>query len=374
MTCPHCNKSITYKQRGGRKCGECRRAFAFEPKVHPMALHDVRFRKTVRKLSDGGKLRYTAEQLRHALARKPVAAQKRADAGCIVAPFVVAAVGLGGLVAQTIAPAVGYILAAAIGVVGVFVYKRSRRRPFHPKLPMSAEKFRTEVLDRWQEVYGERPEGLLDPRSLTAPPADAPAVEKLDAVVVSPERDVLLCLLANGVAKQLDVGLLPVAPPFDAWQQAVLERLRKDPDLPVLLLHDASAAGAFLARDLLLLLRLDPRHRIYDLGLNPRRSVLKKRLVVGAPLPDALGARLDTELAEVSGRVRPIRRGRARLTPDEISWLAEGYSSPLLAISPASLSKRIRFALDKIESKHHPHRDARAEAAARAVGFLTWPA
>jgi hypothetical protein len=373
MTCPHCSKSLTYKQRTGRKCGECRREFAFEPRGHPLALHDNRFRRIVKKLSENGELRYTADQLRHAVVRKPVAMQKQSGAGCTAATLVAAAIA-GFVVGAALAPLAGLFVAGIIAIAGGVTISVRRLRPFVPSMPIGLEGFRSTVIDRWRSVYGEAPEGLVDQAAVDAmPPASRPT-EKLDAVVVSPERDVLACLLANNVPKRLHIGLLPVAPPFDAWEQAVLERLQKDPTLPVLLLHDASAAGAFLARDLSLMLRLDPSHRIYDLGLNPKRSIHKKRLTIGRE-PGPLRARLDAELAEVSANVRPIRRGRARLTAEEIAWLSEGNSSPILAISPASLYKRLVFALDKIDSKRHPRRhDARAEAAARAVGFLTWPA
>lgn len=372
MTCPHCSKSVTYKQRTGRKCGECRREFAFEPKGHPLALHDNRFRHIVKKLSENGELRYTADQLRHAVVRKPVAAQKASGAGCTAAALVAAAI-VGFVVGAVVAPLAGLFVAGVVAIAGGVAAALRPRRPFVPSMPVGLEAFRSTVIDRWRSVYGEMPQGLVDEKALTTPSAEAHAVEKLDAVVVSPERDVLVCLLANGAAKRLRVGLLPVAPPFDAWEQTVLERLQKNPNLPVLLLHDASAAGAFLARDLPLMLRLDPRHRIYDLGLNPKRSIHKKRLTIGRE-PGPLRARLDAELAEVSANVHPIRRGRARLTAEEIAWLSDGNSSPILAISPASLYKRIVFALDKIDSKRHPRGDPRAEAAAKAVGFLTWPA
>jgi hypothetical protein len=370
MTCPHCHASLKYKERSGSRCGTCKREFAFEPKGHPLALHDERFRRVVRKLSADGTMRFTAEQLRHALARKPVGAQKRADAGCLVAPFVVAAVAAGGFVADRLSGPAGLAVAAAIAAVGVVVTLLWRRRPFYPQIPMDGGTFRNDVLGRWRRIYGDPPAGLVDAASLADLPAEERPVDGLAAVLVCPVRDVLACLLANGVPRRLRVGLLPTTPPFDPWQQLVLEALRRDPTLPVLVLHDASAEGAFLAHDLPLLLRLDPHHRVYDLGLNPKRSMAKKRLVVGAPVDPKYVARLDAELADAAAH--PIRRGRARLSPDEIAWLRQGYESPVLAISPASLVKRLEFALDKIGRKQKRRRAQ--EDPARAIGFLTWPA
>ena len=370
MICPHCRASLLYKERSNCRCGKCQREFAFEPKSHPLALHDDRFRRVVKKLSDNGTMRFTAEQLRHALARKPVATQKRGDVGCVIAPFVVLAVVVGFVVAEAIAPPAGVAASIAIVVVGAVVTLWRMRRPFYPKIPMDGGRFLGEVVGRWRRIHGDAPAGLVDAASLADLPAEERPVDGLAAVVVCPVRDVLVCLLANGVPRRLRVGLLPTAPPFDPWQQSVLEALRRDPTLPVLVLHDASAEGAFLAHDLPLLLRLDPRHRVYDLGLNPKRSMAKKRLVVGAPVDPKYVARLDAELADAAAH--PIRRGRARLSPDEIAWLRQGYESPVLAISPASLVKRLEFALDKI-GRTRKRRRAQ-EDPARAIGFLTWPA
>ncbi len=372
MICPFCKKSVLFKQRAGGRCGECKREFAFEPKGHALMLHDRRFRKAVEKLGRDG-MRYTADQLRHALSRKPVAAQRRMPAGAVVFLTTVLAVIAGAVSGSLLSSrTIGVVVAIAVVAVGAAVLLFRRRVPFRRTLPMKAEVFRSKVLDRWHEIYGERPEGLVDPESLRHLPEEERPLDDLAAVVVSPVRDVLACLLANHVPRDLRVGLLPTSPPFDAWETKLIETLRRNPRLPVLLLHDASAADAFLARDLPLLLRLDPSHRVYDLGLNPKRSMEKSRLTLGEPLSDALRGRLVAErVGEDSAGARPIRRGRAAVTDEEIAWLQEGNHSPILAVSPANLVKRVRSALDKLASKRA---GARGEArAAQAVGFLTWP-
>lgn len=372
MICPFCKKSVLFKQRAGGRCGECKREFAFEPKGHALMLHDRRFRKAVEKLGRDG-MRYTADQLRHALSRKPVAAQHRMPAGAVVFLAVVVAVIAGAVVGSLLSSrAAGLTVALAVVAFGAAVLLFRPRGAFRHKLPMKAEAFRSKVLDRWREIYGDRPEGLVDPESLRRLPDEERPVDGLAAVVVCPERDVLACLLANHVPRDLRVGLVPTSPPFDAWEAKLVEALRTNPRLPALLLHDASAAGVFLARELPRLLRLDPSHRVYDLGLNPKRSAEKGRLTLGDPLPEALRERLAAEqVGEESAGARPIRRGRAAVTNEEIEWLREGNYSPILAVSPANLVKRVRFALDKLASRRA---GARGKArAAETVGFLTWP-
>lgn len=372
MICPFCKKSVLFKQRARGRCGECKREFAFEPKGHALMLHDLRFRKVVEKLGRDG-MRYTADQLRHALSRKPVAAQRRMSAGSVVFTALFSAVIAGAVVGSLLSSrTIGLAVALAVVAFGAAVLLFRPRGAFRHKLPMKAEVFRSKVLDRWEEIYGEPPHGLVDPESLRRLPDDERPLDGLAAVVVCPERDVLACLLANHAPRDLRVGLLPTSPPFDAWETKLIETLRRNPRLPVLLLHDASAAGIYLARDLPLLLRLDPSHRVYDLGLNARRSTEKRRLTLYGHVTDRLRERLAAEhVGEDVAGARPIRRGRAAVTNEEITWLQEGNYSPILALSPASLLKRLRFALEKLR----PRRTATPAVArsAETVGFLTWP-
>src|SRR5689334_23255250 len=97
MICPHCNTSLTYRERSGKTCGTCHKSFVFEPKGHPLGLHDLRFWKTLQKVSDNGRLYVTADQLRYALSRKPVAAQTRFPLGCGVIASLAAGVFVGWL-------------------------------------------------------------------------------------------------------------------------------------------------------------------------------------------------------------------------------------------------------------------------------------
>jgi hypothetical protein len=381
MLCPHCKKTLLYRERGGRQCSACKCEFAFEPKTGPLRLHDLRFRKTVAKVGDNGRLRYTADQLRHFLARKVVAAQKPTSLGVLVTGTLLAAFLAGTAVSAVVSPRLGIPLALLVLIAGAAFGWRQSRRPFHPRMPIDAAKFATDVLGRWQKVYGGAPDGLINEASLRDPARAALATEGLRAVVVCPERGVLACLLANRIPEKLRVGLLPTEPPFDAWEEAILAVLRKEPRLPILLLHDASAAGALLAQDLPLLLRLSPEHRIVDLGLNPRRSIEKQRLRLGAPVPQQALDRLRAQALDgapptgPAHNARPLRRRRAVLTPLELAWLEQGHYSPVLALAPADIVKRVTAGLERVAARRGAERPAESSEPipARAVTFLSWP-
>ena len=70
MQCPHCKANVTRKERSGNVCSKCYQEFAFEPKQHPLGLNDLRFQRTVAKISENDKLYFTSSQLQFALSRK----------------------------------------------------------------------------------------------------------------------------------------------------------------------------------------------------------------------------------------------------------------------------------------------------------------
>ncbi len=367
MTCPHCNRTVKYRQRTKCTCDLCKKEFAFEPKDHPIALHDLRFRKTIDHLGQGG-LKFTAGQLRFALIRKAQAPAGIKSSVLLFFPLL----GVALFVIFYLADMPEKGVAAGLGVMGALAILKVINSSATPPW-MSEVSFRGQVLDRWKAVYREAPKGLVDEAvTPTAPDSEQPQTN-LAAVLVCPEHEVMTCLLANRVPRELRLGLLSSAPPFTPRETALLELLRSKPQLPILLLHDASAEGVLLARDLPQILGLKPGHRIFDLGLHPKKSMAKGRFVFEIGVPAELSARLARESlgADVAGS-RAIRRGRAQVSPTELTWLQKGKCSPILALSPDSLIKRLKFALNKLASKRSAA--TTVSESREAVGFLTWPA
>jgi hypothetical protein len=122
------------------------------------------------------------------------------------------------------------------------------------------------------------------------------------------------------------------------------------PDLPVIVLHDASLQGSLFAD----YARGTLGPRAFLAGLAPRTVLASRsplRLREDAPPPEDLA-----------------RLGRDSLTQEEIDWLAEGWWSPIAAIPPARLLSAVDRAVQQIEEMSDPDRRR-----AQAVGFLTWP-
>jgi len=176
---------------------------------------------------------------------------------------------------------------------------------------------------------------------------------------------------ANGVPGRLGLALLPGAAPFSAGEQAALEVLRRDPTIPVLLLHDASMEGCLLVETVLPSLGLSPRHHLIDIGLHPR-DVMKHWLVtLYQHVPSDTWRRFQ-EFAALPEQTR-IARG-VRLDGTELKWLEDCIYSPVRALTPKQLIGLIRHAVARA-TRVAPRRnnEALAERRAQAVGFLTWP-
>ena len=336
MICPHCTANLKRKDRPGQRCGTCKKPFVFEPKANPFALHDVKVRRLAAKLGEDNNW-YTTTQLWYAAARKSNKASNDGTAGCgIVVPIiggvVLLGIGIGGdTPALTVVGAVLLVISAtiiALRMAGVM------KRAVVVKMPL--DQFRKEILGGWSRVYGNPPGGIVDePKLRPGPPPPQPAF-----AILSPDRAVLACLQANDVGR---------------WFKAALAARVADlpPAVPVAVLHDASLDGeVFLAT---------ARHelrgrRVVDLGLRPRAVLAAK---------DPFKLRTKDRQPE---RIAWLK-ANTDLTPKELEWLGDGWSSPIAALRPAQLLARVKKVATHFSGANDP-----AQRAAAAVGFMTWPA
>lgn len=167
MICPHCQKNLRHRERGGRTCSSCKRVFALEPKDNTLRLHDVRMRKLIEKLGNGEGLRYTPTQLWYAAARNRLSTGD-VPPGCTAALLVVVTVFLVVLISgisefdpDVVGPTVG--VAGAFLVLSLLLVARSSRRAKRTgtvEVPMSLDIFLSAIIDRWVAVHGGPPAGL----------------------------------------------------------------------------------------------------------------------------------------------------------------------------------------------------------------------
>lgn len=364
MICPHCAADLKYRERTGRRCSRCRREFALEPKTDTFGLHDLRMRRVVSLLTDPvttprpegaerpliGPMRYTAEQLRFATARKTIAATKRIPSGWFTAIRVLLVLGFfSGFIAMTsnsgllpvvlvVVPVLGVLL-----LVGHFSTLDNRRYPGEPVTP---EKF-GEVLARWQAVYGTPPPGLLPPRPVV--PAGPPGRPR--CAVFCPVAPIVDFLAGTDLPRRRGVLLVPSD---GSWPPlALVNALQADATLPVLALHDADPFGVQLPARLRA--ALPPGTRVVDIGLGPTRAA-----AAGPPVrrrPDA------TAIAGLP----------PSLTVEDRAWLAKGMTFPLVALRPARLLRAVERAIDRLDTPAPPVPTDPEQARLASAGFLNWP-
>jgi hypothetical protein len=333
MICPNCNRAVGYKRRRGNGCAFCRAEFALEPRRNQLRLHDLRVRRLDKKLSDGGRWRYTTRQLWYAASRKlPTEGPRRLVLRWFTGPF------FGSLFLVAFFHIISgwrysdrwFAIWLAIVVplyLLLIVFHRLRRRRAERIMPIPLEVFRDLVIHRWAKVYRRPPPNLVDERGFTPPRVDRPRV-----AVVCPDVSVLVCLAANGVSDKF---------------AAVLSTGAVPPNVPVVLLHDASQDGIRFAAS--------------------TRAALSGRIVVDAGLHvwqvmAKPGMLLRRERFRAKNRGLPV-------TAAEHAWLQRGLWSPIGATKPARLVAVLARAILQIEVLADPE----SRQAAR-TGYLSWPA
>ncbi|MFD4910775.1 hypothetical protein [Kitasatospora purpeofusca] len=366
MICPHCSKDLIQRQRTGRRCTYCREEFALDPKTDGAGLHDLRIRKAVGKLSDGGRLVVTAGQLNHSLQHRGRPPQKyrgdKAVAGGLFVPGgILTLIGLG-----TILTPVGpWLLLPAVLLIGFGIRQWMLSDVPAPDESVHSrwteDEFRTTVLDRWRTTYGALPPGLVEDGLVPSwPPPARPAF-----VLLCPDRTVTAFLHANRYPER---------------HRALLVRdLREVPaGLPLVVLHDASPQGHLLAADAR---AARPGLRVLDAGLSVRTVLVdqtKYTLLRDLHRPEELYLRLERSVPELTGSQR--------------EWFAEGWWTPLAALAPKRLLAIADRAAERITAPPTPGAPAarrtgpvRSPAAGRpetpletrrralAVGFMSWP-
>ncbi|MGW2659137.1 hypothetical protein ACWC1D_36645 [Streptomyces sp. NPDC001478] len=343
MICPHCARSLLFRQRQGHKCSVCGRAFALDPRTNALGLSDLRVRRVLARITREGTVTVTPDQLWFALARTRLKEPRipRGRAGAFVLIGLVA--GVPGLVsgAGPLLVASGVLLLIGAGCAAARRAGAGRGRPV-----MDRTAFRKKALGAWLRVYGGLPPGVAEdsaPPAFTAPGGEA-ARDWSGAVLLCPDPGIRTFLAVNGVPERCGVALAGHPDALAAGGA----------DGPVVVLRDADAAGELLVREV--------------------RTALAPRPVIDAG-PDLRTARALTRAVPLRERgARPGAAALARLaalggyTEEELAWLRTGRRIPLFAVEPARLLETVARRVERVVAGAGPERDRAA-----ATGFMTWP-
>lgn len=361
MKCPNCSAELKYTERPKRRCSKCSRPFALEPRESPLGLSDLRLRGLAERVSAAGKRRYTPAQLTHYLSRRNLSALKPPGVGCMV--MIAFFAFLGFMVAGSALHVLVGILAAALVIgVGTYWFRTGQESAARPKLPLSVADVQSKILAPWREVYGAPPQGLVEESELQRLRGYQPPQAAIRAVLAASSPELLDCLWANELPRRLGLALLSTRLPHSPEELQLITLLRENPRIPLLLLHDASAEGCGLIHTIPAQFNLGAGHPVIDLGLRPREVIEGKLLRLGAPPAPELLAILERQSA---------LGGPHALSTAELEWLRAGNMSPILALPPGRLIRLITQAMRQHGAGAPPAKSA--EAAAREVGFMSWP-
>ncbi|MFE7123907.1 hypothetical protein [Streptomyces sp. NPDC057617] len=336
MICPHCNQNLLFKERPNKTCSKCHRPYVMDPKTNVLRLGDARISRLTDKLTAGGTVAVTVEQFWAAAARK---IQKNSNGsgyagaiGCALVGVPVACVLV--VIGDKVSGGGVFTFFGAVILIGVLITLYSGFK--NPKVARNStmDEVRYALLTEWPRVYGSVPAGIVDRHAFRG----ARQREGARVVLLCPDEAIAAFLAANQV--------------LERYGMTVAGMVREVPDgVPVIVLHDASAAGC----ELLLRARRElPGRRVVDAGLPPRVVMRVKDAGVRGrkPVPELM----------------QFLRGSGTLTEAELDWLAKGWSTSLIAVPPTKLLAAVARVAERVTASGDP-----VQRRAEALGFLTWP-
>ncbi|MBV6623233.1 MAG: hypothetical protein KI793_09915 [Rivularia sp. (in: Bacteria)] len=194
-------------------------------------------------------------------------------------------------------------------------------------------------VNRWQDINGTITNMLPSARQENTPAninSDITAYS-FDRVVVCDSAEVAQLLIANNFHFENNCAVLSITGYPENIFSTVMEMLRRNPDLKVYALHNASPRGVSLVNHL----RTSPNWflntdvTIYDLGLLPRQFINKSRAFVQQK------EEYGTDARNLSIDVK------RDLTEAEIAWLESGKFIELESYTPKRLLRVVTLGIAK---------------------------
>ncbi|HLM66527.1 MAG TPA: hypothetical protein VK358_03325, partial [Longimicrobium sp.] len=357
MKCIQCGAESMRRHRKDGRCSICKHRFAFEPTKDANRVTDGQFMAAIDRVSGDGRLHFTERALWYEFNRKwmqpgfwrrPYGRLPLAGAalgafagGWIGAPYnavpFALGVGLAGLAAGTLAGL----------VMSLWANATSPRPPRQPRILYP--EFRRAYLGRWRAVHGDVP-GLLSPRELARPaaPREVPgdvAAFSFDRAVVTDRWETAAMLVANRFHFEHNCAVLSLDGFPGDIAGTVMAMLRRNPNLTVFALHDASSAGCMLP------LRLrdpawfpDTSVRIVDVGLRPahvRQLGLPALHHSSSPAGTGLVLAPALQVMEARAPEREDPRLGQVLPPEDMAWLSRRQVGELAALRPAQVMRAL---------------------------------
>ena len=204
------------------------------------------------------------------------------------------------------------------------------------------------LLARWTSVHGA-PSNLLPPYTekayapLKLPEESDVSDYSFDRAVVTDNAEIAAMLVANNFHFENNCAVLSVDGFPGPQAETIMTMLRRNPNLTVVAVHDASKSGVQLAQTLRKSHWFPDRSvKIIDAGLLPRHAQTLRAPVVRDATVPARKWTLDARLA-ANDVQQPCAVDSAtdHLQPAERAWLDRGGVIELAAVRPARLMQAL---------------------------------
>ncbi|MEQ9667507.1 MFS transporter permease [Coleofasciculus sp. G2-EDA-02] len=223
-----------------------------------------------------------------------------------------------------------FAITIIVGMVSFYLGIRQLRRQstLSQTFSMTLHKFQG-WLERWQQINGTVEPLLPPPNQERLPTSINPdiTVYSFDRVVICDSATIAQLLIANNFHFENNCAVLSITGYPQGIFSTVLEMLRRNPELKVYALHNASPHGVTLIHNLRTSSYwfAESTVTIYDLGLLPRHVLNSRNLFIQSSPESAEQARqLGVEV-------------RRELLAEELAWLESGNFVELESFTPQRL-------------------------------------
>jgi DNA-directed RNA polymerase subunit RPC12/RpoP len=397
MKCVQCGTDNNLSDRtiNGGRCKNCNHPFVFEPSAkmnNQLKFTDPFFAKVINDISANNTLYFTSKQLLYLLDRRLKArSYKYSEVVFLCIWFFFASIGFltfgfGTLIVAMFAiiytflsiknskipvkirkfnaqfmPILGFvclivgiIISLNIGSFVVFAFsvifgmgaiylgyrQHNRILDIGQEFIIPDAKFQ-DWTSRWKSINGN-PKMLPSPRmetSTTPIPTEISAYS-FDRVIVCDNPAIAQMLIANNFHFENSCAILSISGYPQSIFSVVLDMLRRNPDLKVYALHDASPRGVTLVHNLRTSPNwfLDTNIAIYDLGLLPRQIFSSRGVFIN-----------KTESSARDAKQLPPEVKRD-LTEAELQWLEAGNFVELESFSPQRIIRVVNQGIAKSQA------------------------
>lgn len=338
MKCINCGTQNNYKERvaNDRRCKACSHQFVFEPqRMSEVRFTDTFFAKLISDISANNTLKFTERQLFYLLNKRLI---RKQDSSCLSSilyfcGFIFAFIGV--LFTR-------YTLGLIIMNSGIFmllggtaIYTDEKNKKIQ-KLLITPEKFQ-DYLSSWKAVNPI--DGILtlsEYKNLPTSINSDITSYSFDRVVVCDNKEIANLLIANNFHFENNSAVLSIDGYPENIFDTVMQMLRRNDDLKVYVLHDASPKGVSVVNTISTNSNWFSNNSnsnsnvtIYDLGLLPRQVLDNS----------SNNSNFFIQISEDSVREAQELSSKVKedLTEKEIKWLEAGKYVELESFTPQRL-------------------------------------